>query len=103
MTGPAVPSQADLAALEEYKRQAEVMTPAERAALLKKCSDTLPALSGSLAARIAMLNARDDRGRMAAAALDHLSKDIAKGMMAERAQVDPKFWHNRMQANGGGS
>lgn len=53
------PSEADLQALEDYKAQAEDMSPAERAALLKKCSDSLPHLSASLSARIWSLNERD--------------------------------------------
>lgn len=53
------PTEADLQALEDYKKQAEDMSPAERAALLKKCADSLPHLSASLSARIWALNERD--------------------------------------------
>lgn len=53
------PTEADLQALEDYKKQAEDMSPAERAALLRKCADTLPHLSASLSARIWALNERD--------------------------------------------
>lgn len=99
------PTEADLAALEEYKRLAVDMTPAERAALLRKCSDTLPTLSGSLAARITTLNARDANHRDAVATnglagpltnLNHLARSTAKGMRAEPAQTNPRVWHNQL-------
>jgi hypothetical protein len=46
-------------AVEDYKRQAEHLTPSERADLVAKARDTLPAhLVGQLSARVAMLNGR---------------------------------------------
>lgn len=103
-------SNADMAALEEYKRQAEGMTQEARAALLKKCGDTLPHLSGSLAARITTLNARDANYRDAVATnglagpmvnLNHLARTAAQGMRAEQAETNPRVWHNRMVRDGG--
>lgn len=46
-------------ACEDYKRQAEHLTPSERADLVAKARDTLPGhLVGQLSARVAMLNGR---------------------------------------------
>lgn len=96
----ATASAADLEALEEYKRRAEDMIPADRARLLKAFSDVLPALAGSLAARITLLNQRDAKARPAGAALDQVAKDLAQGMRADLAETSPRTWHNRMQAAG---
>lgn len=94
------PTEAELVALQEYKDLAETMNPADRAALLKKCSDTLPTLAGSLAARIALLNKRDLTAGMAQQ-VDKLAKSVAQGMRAERAETNPRDWHNRMLEGGG--
>lgn len=92
----ATASAADLAALEEYKHQAETMSPADRAGLLRKCSDVLPGLAGSLAARITILNQRDAKAR-GSSSIDAMASTIAQCMRAEQAETSPRTWHNRLK------
>ncbi len=101
VTQGAAPSEADLIALQEYKDLAETMNPADRAALLKKCSDTLPALAGSLAARIAILNQRDGRASSGLLTGTVRFDEITNAMRAERAETNPREWHNRLQHGAG--
>jgi hypothetical protein len=63
--GTPTASAADLAALEDYKLQAEGMTPAERADLGRKVADALPHLSGSFAAAVWRMNEEDRKRGMA--------------------------------------
>lgn len=66
-------------AVEDYKRQAEHLTPSERADLLEKARDTLPAhLVGQLSARIAMLNGRKPV-RQGAGSGEHGASSMERG------------------------